>query len=187
MTNWTSMTGIALMAVTTMSGCTPPAAYRGPVLPAEQTATLRINPPTADIGVELVAVNDFPFLAEEDASLKAGRNTLHLNVWPTTQTTMRMADPAFATMYSREDSEYRRKVSITFDAQPKVTYAINGDFDMGDSSRTASYVIEIFVLGTQEIVAKASTRDDAAAAADVVDGIRNDGENDWSIKADPAS
>ena len=49
--------------------------------PSDQTATLRINPPMANIGVELVAVNDFPFLAEEDASLKAGRNTLHLNVW----------------------------------------------------------------------------------------------------------
>ena len=134
-----------------------------------------------------MAVNDFPFQAEEDASLKAGSNTLHLNVWPTTQTTMRMADPAFATMYSREDSEYTRRVSITFDAQPKVTYGINGEFDMGQSPNTSSYEIVIFVLGTQEIVARTSTRDDGAAAVDIVDGIRDDAENDWSIKADPAS
>jgi len=180
---------ICLMAVTlsTTIGCTPPAAYRGPALPSDQTATLRINPPTANIGVELVAVNDFPFLAEEDASLKAGRNTLHLNVWPTTQSDMQMTDPAFATMYSREDSEYTRKVTITFDAEPSMTYGVNGDFDMGYSPETASYEVMIFVLGTREIVARTSTRDNQAAADDVVDGIRDNQNQDWSLKADPAS
>lgn len=182
-------TAICLAAVTLIAtiGCTPPAAYRGPVLPSDQTATLRINPPMANIGVELVAVNDFPFLAEEDASLKAGRNTLHLNVWPTTQSDMQMTDPAFATMYSREDTEYTRKVSITFDAEPSMTYGINGDFNMGYSPETASYEVEIFVLGTRETVARASTRDNAAAADDVVDGIRENQNEDWSLKAAPTS
>lgn len=178
---------LAAVTLITMIGCTPPAAYRGPVLPSDQTATLRINPPMANIGVELVAVNDFPFLAEEDASLKAGRTTLHLNVWPTTQSDMQMTDPAFATMYSREDTEYTRKVTITFDAQPSMTYGINGDFDMGYSPETASYEVEIFVLGTREIVARTSTRDDAGAANDVVGGTRDNQNEDWSLKADPAS
>ena len=180
---------ICLAAVTLVAtnGCAPPAAYRGPVLPSDQTATLRINPPTANIGVELVAVNDFPFLAEEGASLKAGRNTLHLNVWPTTQSNMQITDPAFATMYSREDTEYTRKVTITFDAEPSMTYGINGDFDMGYSPETASYQVEIFVLGTREIVARTSTRDNSAAANDVVDRIRENSNEDWSLKADPAS
>lgn len=168
-----------------LNGCAPPAAYRGPTLPSDQTATLRINPPTAKIGVELVAVNDFPFRAEEDASLKAGRNTLHLNVWPTSQTNMQISDPAFATMYSMEDTKYTRKVTITFDAQPSMTYGINGEFDMGSSPETASFDIQVFVMGTQEIVAQTSTRNDSDTANDIVEGLRDNGNDDWSLKAGP--
>ena len=178
------LAGFTLLPTT---GCTPPAAYRGPTLPSAQTATLRINPPTTNIGAELVAVNDFPFLAEEDASLKAGRNTLHLNVWPTTQSHMRMTEPAFATMYSMEDTEYARKVTITFEAQPSMTYGINGDFDMGSSPETASYEVRIFILGTREVVARTSSRNDAARADEVVEGLKDTQDEDWSLKAAPGS
>jgi hypothetical protein len=176
---------LATLTLIMMTACTPPAAYRGPKLPADQTATLRINPPMANIGVELVAVNDFPFLAEEDASLKAGRNTLHLNVWPTTQSDMQMTDPAFATMYSMQDTEYTRKVTITFDAQPSMTYGINGDFDMGYSPETASSEVQVFVIGTHEIVGRTSTRDNASTANDIVEGIKDTQGEDWSLKAAP--
>ena len=181
------LTLITSALLTTLIGCAPTPAYRGPRLPADQTATVRINPAAANIGIEITAVNDFPFLAEVDASVKAGRNTLHLNVWPTTRSNMELGGPAFATMHSRQDTTYGRKVSITFDAEPAMTYGIIGDFDMGYSPETASYDVQIVVLGTHEVVARATTRDDAGTARDIADGIRETQGEDWSLKAGPGS
>ena len=163
-------------------GCHAPQAYPGPEMPADQTATLRINPPQANIGFELTSVNGHPFTAEENASILNGKNTLTLNVWPTSQTTMQMSDPAFATMYSMQDSDYSRTVTITFDAAAGATYGLNGNFNMGASPSDASYSAEVFNMKTMEVVGRSGSNDPAQQSEQTMQGIEENRGNQWTVE-----
>lgn len=173
---------VFLTAIITAAGCHAPQAYPGPELPADQTATLRINPPQANIGFELTSVSGHPFTAEENASIRSGKNTLTLNVWPTSQTSMQMSDPAFATMYSMQDSDYSRSVTITFDAAAGATYGMNGNFNMGASPSDASYSAEVFNMKTMEVVGRSGSNDPDQQADQTIQGIEENQSNDWTVK-----
>lgn len=186
----TAVRTITALAATAaiLGGCRAGKAYPGPERPVDQTATLEINPPQAQIGFELTSVNGFAFEAEENASILPGKNTLALNVWPTAQITMEeSSDPAFATMYSMEDSKYSRTVSITFDAVAGQRYGLNGTFNMGGSPSDASYTVEVFNLETMSVLARGGSMDSAQRANDITEGIGENQGNQWTVEEGPGS
>ena len=175
-------------AAAILGGCRAGKAYPGPERPVDQTATLEINPPQAQIGFELTSVNGFSFQAEENASILPGKTTLTLNVWPTAQITMEeSSDPAFATMYSMEDSKYSRTVSITFEAAAGQRYGLNGTFNMGASPADASYSVEVFNLETMSVLARGGSMDSAQRANDITEGIGENQGNRWTVEEGPGS
>ena len=111
-----------------------------------------------------------------------GKNTLTLNVWPTSQTTMQMSDPAFATMYSMQDSDYSRTVTITFDAAAGATYGLNGNFNMGASPSDASYSAEVFNMKTMEVVGRSGSNDPAQQSEQTMQGIEENRGNQWTVE-----
>ncbi|MEE2681002.1 MAG: hypothetical protein VX641_01385 [Planctomycetota bacterium] len=179
----TSLTMIA----SALCGCRAAQAYPGPERPESATATLEINPPQAEIGFEVTAVNGHPFRAEENASILPGRTTLDLNVWPTAQITMEESDPAFATMYSMQDSQYSRTVSVTFNAVAGERYGLNGTFNMGASPSDASYSVEVFNLKTMSVLARGGSMDTAQRSDEVIQGVRENRSNQWTVEEGPGS
>ena len=173
---------LLLMTSIGLGGCHAPQAYPGPELPAGQTAVLEINPPQATIGFELTSVNQHPFQAEENASILPGKNTLTLNVWPTSQRTMAMSSPEFATMYSMQDNQYSRTITITFNATAGERYGLNGNFNMGSSPSDASYSAEVFNLKTMEVVGRSGSNDPAEQASTIIDGVRQNQRNQWTVE-----
>lgn len=179
---------VGLLATTIMSsGCKVPQAYPGAERPADQTAVLQINPPQADIGFELTSVNGYPFVAEENASILAGDTTLGLNVWPTTQENMELSDPAFATLYSMQDSDYARKVTVRFNARPGATYGLNGTFNMGTSPADASYAVEVFDIKSMSVVGRNGSPDPAERSERVIQQLRENRGEQWSVEEGPGS
>lgn len=177
-----------VLVASALNGCRAGQAYPGPERPKNETATLEINPPQAIIGFELTAVNGFSFQAEENASILPGKNTLSLNVWPTAQTTMdESSDPAFATMYSMQDNQYSRTVSITFNATAGERYGLNGSFNMGASPSDASYSVEVFNLETMSVLANAASMDPAERSEDTIQGIKQNEANQWTVEEGPGS
>ena len=179
---------MGLLATTiATSGCKAPQAYPGPERPADQTAVLEINPPQATVGFELTEVNGYPFLAEENASILAGDTILTLNVWPTTQENMELSDPAFATLYSMQDSDYSRKVKVRFKARPGATYGLNGTFNMGASPADASYAVEVFDIKSMSVVGRNGSPDPALRSEQVIQQLRENQGEQWSVEEGPGS
>ena len=181
-----SLVSLLVTAIAT-SGCKAPQAYPGAERPADQTAVLEINPPQATIGFELTAVNGYPFVAEENASILAGDTTLTLKVWPTSQENMELSDPAFATMYSMQDSDYSRKVKVRFNARPGATYGLNGTFNMGASPADASYAVEVFDIKSMSVVGRNGSPDPAVRSEQVIQQLRENQGEQWSVEEGPGS
>ncbi|MCH2145376.1 MAG: hypothetical protein MK082_09565 [Phycisphaerales bacterium] len=168
-------------------GCGPLQAYEGPSLPSYETARLDINPPQADIGFQLTAVNDRPINAQVAVSIKSGSNKLALEVWPTTSTTFSESDPAFAEHYQMIDQKFGRMMTITFDARAGVTYGLNGTFTQGATPSESSYSIQVFEQDSKNVVARASSDGIPGAADEKVDALRDTEGQDWSVEAGPGS
>ena len=168
-------------------GCKAPQAYPGAERPSNQIATLEINPPQATIGFQLQSVNGYKFVAEENAQILEGRNTLVLNVWPTAQLNMQLSDPAFRTLYAMQDSDYSRTVTVGFEAQPGARYGLNGNFNMGSSPADASYSVEVFDMGTMEVVGRSGSGDPEQSASQMMHQLEENRGNQWSIEEGPGS
>ena len=183
----TALGAVPLLVVLLGSGCTPQQAYPGPKRPKDKVATLRINPPQAQIGFEVLAINSHPFQAEVAVSILPGKTTLMLNVWPTSASTFRMSDPAFAQHYQQVDKRYGRTMSITFQAHAAVEYGLNGSFNEGTGSGEPSYAINVFEIGPGTVVANSSSKDLEAEADAIVEHARERDREKWSLEEGPGS
>ena len=177
----------ALTTALISAGCGTVQAYPGPPRPKDKTAMLFVNPPQATIGFQLTAVNGRPVNADVSVSILPGSNRLDLVVWPTSSSTFQDSDPAFATHYQMIDQEYRRMMSITFDAAAAGSYGLSGQFNQGDSPSESSYAIEVFDQGTNSVVATANSGGLGRAAEDKVDAAVQSSGEQWSVEAGPGS
>jgi hypothetical protein len=149
------------------TGCGPLQAYPGPALPSYQTAILQINPPQANIGFQLSAVNDRPFNAEVSVAILPGSTKLTLQVWPTSSTTFQESDSAFAEHYQRIDQKYARMVTITFDARGGQTYGLSGE--------------------TKDVAARSTSSAIQKQADQKLEALKDSQKEKWSVEAGPGS
>ena len=170
-----------------ISGCGPKQAYPGAALPSYKTAILEINPPQANIGFQLNAVNDRPFNAEVSASILPGSTKLTLQVWPTSSTTFQESDPAFAEHYQQIDQKYARMVTITFDARAGQTYGLSGEFNQGATPGESSFSINVFDTETKDVVARSSSSDFQQQADQKMKAYEENRKEEWSVEAGPGS
>ena len=180
-----ALLGTVMLMLTT--GCGPLQAYPGPALPSYQTAILEINPPQANIGFQLNAVNDRPFNAEVSAAILPGKTKLTLQVWPTSSNTFRESDPAFAEHYQRIDQKYARMVTISFDARAGRTYGLSGEFNQGADQAESSFAINVFDTETKEVVARSSSSSTQQQADQKMKAYEESRNEEWSVEAGPGS
>jgi hypothetical protein len=169
------------------SGCGPQQAYPGASLPKDKIATLRINPPQAQIGFQLLSIDDRPFHSEVAVTILPGKTKLTLNVWPTSATTFQMSDAAFSEHYQRINNKYGRTMSITFPAKAGLEYGLNGSFNEGTAASESSYAVNVFEIGSGTVVARSSSKDLEAEASAIVDHARESDRENWSLEAGPGS
>ena len=169
------------------TSCGPQQAYPGPKRPADEVAILRINPPQAQIGFQLVAVNDRPIQSEVVVSLLPGSNKLSLQAWPTSASTFRMSDPAFAEHYQMIDEKFQMNATVTFVAEAGVSYGLNGTFNEGSDAGSSSYGVTVFELDGGKVDARGSSANNADEAAAIVDHAREADAESWSVEAGPGS
>ena len=183
----TALTCIAISVIMTSAGCGSTQAYPGPTLPSDRTATLDVNPPQANIGFQLNAVNDRPINADVSASILPGSNKLTLTVWPTSSVTFQESDPAFANHYQMIDQKFKRMMTITFDASAGKKYGLSGQFNQGADPSESNYSINVFDQDTKAVVAR-SNSDNLARSADqkVEAGIESQAEQ-WTVEQGPGS
>ncbi len=170
-----------------VSGCGRKQAYPGPALPSYKTATLDINPPQANIGFQLNAVNGRPFNAEVSVAILPGSTKLSLQVWPTSSNTFQESDPAFAEHYQQIDQKYARRVTITFDATVGRTYGLSGEFNQGATPGESSFSVNVFDTETKEVVARSSSSDIQQQADQKMNAYEESQKEEWSLEAGPGS
>ena len=170
-----------------VSGCGPMQAYPGTALPSYKTAILDINPPQANIGFQLNAVNDRPFNAEVSVAILPGSTKLTLQVWPTSSTTFQESDPAFAEHYQRIDQKYARMVTISFDATAGRSYGLSGEFNQGATPGESGFSINVFDTETKEVVARSSSSNPQEQADQKAKAYQDGRKEEWSVEAGPGS
>lgn len=178
---------LCLLGLLLVSGCGPMQAYPGPSLPSYETAILEINPPQANIGFQLVAVNDRPVNAGVSVAVLPGSNTLSLQVWPTSSITFQESDPAFAEHFQRIDQKYQRTMTIEFTAVAGRSYGLSGQFDQGPTPAASSFSINVFDVETREVLARSDTDNTATEADRDVEALKDTDREEWSVGAGPAS
>jgi hypothetical protein len=181
------MLAACLATLFMVSGCGPLQAYPGTALPSYKTAILQINPPQANIGFQLNAVNDRPFSAEVSVAILPGSTKLTLQVWPTSSNTFQESDPAFAEHYQRIDQKYARMATISFNATAGRTYGLSGEFNQGTTPGESSFSINVFDTETKEVVARSSSSDIHQQADQKVKALEESRKEEWSLQAGPGS
>lgn len=181
------MLAASILIALVIPGCGPQQAYPGPTLPRYKVATLYINPPQSDIGFQLVAINGRPFSAGVAVSILPVATKLTLKVWPTSSTTFRMSDPAFAEHYQQIDDKYGRLMNISFEPKAGLEYGLQGNFNQGVSAAESNYAVSIFEKSSKNIVVRASSEDVAAEASAIVERAKERDREELSVEAGPGS
>ena len=182
-----ALAGLMLSAALLGTGCGSTQAYPGPTQPSYKTATIAVNPPQANIGFQLSAVNDRPINADVSASILPGSTKLTLTVWPTSSTTFQESDPAFATHYQMIDQRFKRMMTITFDAVAGGRYGLSGQFNQGATPAESNYSINVFDQETKAVLARVDSDELGRAAEDKVQaGIESQAEQ-WTVEEGPGS
>jgi hypothetical protein len=148
---------------------------------------VQINPPQANIGFQLSAVNDRPFNAEVSVAILPGSTKLTLQVWPTSSTTFQESDSAFAEHYQRIDQKYARMVTITFDARGGQTYGLSGEFNQGATPGESSFAIKVFNTETKDVAARSTSSAIQKQADQKLEALKDSQKEKWSVEAGPGS
>ena len=187
-TNLCVLGACTILVTLLLSGCGAKQAYPGARRPADQTAELRINPPQAQVGFQLLAVNDRPFNAEIDASILPGPTKLSFKVWPTSNTVFQMSGPEFAEHYQMIDEKFEQTMHITFNAEAGMTYGLNGSFDGDTGGSGGTYNVTVFEIGNDnKVIAQISSTSPAQAADETMNRLQETDQEQWSVEAGPGS